>query len=152
MKEKRCEDCWSKHHTTHAHHVFMWESCNCPTPYTQEKEMDYDEFMHLTKPTQDTESWEEKFNALFTEYSHEPTLIRIHHFFRQELQQRGEEAFNRGYSVGEKMNIPVKKRLNEARTQGAEVAVEYISRIAWDGAVPDTKLVNNSILEQAKKV
>lgn len=30
----------------------------------------------------ENQNWEKEFNALFTEYSHEPTLISIRHFIR----------------------------------------------------------------------
>lgn len=40
--------------------------------------------------------------------------------------------------------------LAEEYKRGREDAVEYITRIAWEGAAPDTKLVNKSILEAAK--
>lgn len=30
----------------------------------------------------ENQNWEKEFNALFTEYSHEPTLIRVRHFIR----------------------------------------------------------------------
>lgn len=112
------------------------------------------------QPTQDTESWlsdfRQSFWQLYTGYPQGTFSTRIEEWIRQKKQEWELAAKRKGFEIGRKLGEETTNDVyilrQEARTQGAEAAVEYISRIAWDGAVPDTKLVNNSILEQAKKV
>lgn len=45
----------------------------------------------------------------------------------------------------------IRQEKARSRSEGRNEAVDYIIRIAWEGAAPDTKLVNNSILEDARR-
>lgn len=79
--------------------------------------------------TPDQNEWDVEFNALFTEYSHEPTLIRVRHFIRTLLTTREKEAYLQGLA-DEGMNCDqhVKSAVEALR---AELAGEKeIRRIA----------------------
>lgn len=101
---------------------------NLPTQPVQEKEMDYDEFMHLTKPTQDIESWEESVRQARHLATTRPQLL-----------------------------AGLLKEIETARTQGAEAAVEFLKKselfpfLVGRKGLTYHKDYIDSILEQAKK-
>lgn len=85
------------------------------------------------KPTQDTESWLEEFDRNWPEFKgvgapfpmFEDTPVRSHiiQFIKQKKQEWSGEEYVKGYHQGKREN---EHFLDEARTQGAEAAVEKI--------------------------
>lgn len=122
MKDKPCEKCWSRWHTTHAHHILCMETCNCPTPPTQEKvftdngkggAIEFKSTFSPTtniEPTQATESlqdFDEVWRMLFVDYGTAPIssikdygYIRLKAFIKQKKQEWQEEVVDYLEKVG----------------------------------------------------
>lgn len=125
-----------------------------PTPPTQEKECGYCEqgvcTYHVDKsPTQDTESWEEDV-AEFSLSLHKERSKGYAHFSEviyQKFKQKKQEWEKCEHRA--RWEVVQEERLKEARTQGAEAAVEYM-KIHGNWSIFNDEYIK--ALEFAKKV
>jgi len=77
------------------------------------------------------ENWRERLGILLLGFVDDPTGLQpaLEDFIATELQQAEQRAYERGYELGTKMNIPTKKRLQQARNQVLEEAIEVVKEV-----------------------
>lgn len=103
-------------------------------------------FASKTKPTQDTESWEEDMFSFTEDLEQAERLIE---YIKQKKQEWEDEA---DYKAWKEKNESLWK---QARTQGAEAAVEYIKKttgIEDDFSIHSDYIIPYSVLEEARRV
>ena len=108
-------------------------------------------FASETKPTQDTESWEETFEKDLDQITHVMCAPRVYKDLLKFIKQKKQEWITEGIMKGQ-CDPHAQEFLDEARTQGAEAAVKYIEERSALGELYNGIIVRNEVLEEARLV
>lgn len=152
-----------KQYNCRFHPTDGWHEVGCPhtSDLIQEEGFAFAEVWRTPKPTQDTESWEKKFDKKFRAlmfvdgipmFNSSVGVDDIKDFIKQKKQE-WEKCEHRA-----RWEVVQEERLTTARTQGAEAAVKKIISnspiVDPVHALGDLKYyrVSSELLEEAKKV